>query len=614
MRDAGQAGVAKRGFIASWIGLCVAKLALAWRLPLFVDEAFYWQEGRHPAWAYSDLPALTAWLAHLGDALAPAQAIGLRLPFLAMGAAVPWLVVAMTRREFGATAGWQAGLLALLLPLAGTMGLLALPDVPLLLASALCLDAGLRLLRRVDAFAAGELALGLVIGGLTHYRFVAVIAVGFVALLALREGRAALRDWRTWLAVLVGALAWLPLLLWNLDHADAGVRFQLVDRHPWSFSGEGLWLGVVQLLLVTPLLLAAMVVAVRRAFAGSQPAPRYLALTGVMIVFGFFALGFFADRERVSFHWPLPGHLALLPLVPVVIAGWPRGWRNATHGLALLGLLGALGYYAMALVPARALGVLGEERPVHFAGWRELSGAVQRQLQEMPAGAGVVAGNFRIGAQLGHLRNDADIPVLVHPLNDKHGRAVQLASWGLLKERVDERPVLLVVAATDVKFREQLAYFQSLCERVGPLPVPRELSVDGGRQRFLLFPLLAPRAAATTCVTPALAHVDVPADGSEVERRFDLSAWAVKDQVGVRRLEVLLEGQVVATAQRAGPNPWVLQEFLQGRSRDPAQPDVQFDATVDASRFPAGPHRLGLRVFGGDGAIETSRERVIVLR
>ena len=73
MRDAGEAGAAKRWFIASWALLCVAKLALAWRLPLFVDEAFYWQEGRHPAWAYSDLPALTAWLARLGDALAPAQ-------------------------------------------------------------------------------------------------------------------------------------------------------------------------------------------------------------------------------------------------------------------------------------------------------------------------------------------------------------------------------------------------------------------------------------------------------------------------------------------------------------------------------------------------------------
>ncbi len=614
MRDAGQAGAARRWFIASWVVLCAVKLALAWRLPLFVDEAFYWQEGRHPAWAYSDLPGLTAWLAHLGDALAPVQSIGLRLPFLAIGALVPWLVVAMTRREFGERAGWQAGVLALLLPLAGTMGLLALPDVPLLLASALCLDAGLRLLRRVDALAAGELALGLAIGGLTHYRFVAVIAVGFIALLALREGRAALRDGRVWLAVLAGALAWLPLLLWNLGHADAGLRFQLVDRHPWSFSGgEGLWLGVVQLLLATPLLLVAMALGVRRAFAGAQPAARYLALTGVGIVLGFFALGFFADRERVSFHWPLPGHLALLPLVPLVIAGWTRGWRRATFGVALLGLLGALAYYALALVPTSTHGLWREERPVHFAGWRQLAAAVDEQLREMPAGTGVVAGNFRIGAQLGHLRNQPDIPVLVHPLNEKHGRAVQLAIWGLLRERLDRGPALLVVAATDVKFSEQLAYFRQLCERVGPLPPPHELAVDGGRQRFLLFRLPAVRGG-EACVTPALAHVDVPAEGATVDHRFMVSAWAVKDVAGVRRLEVLLDGQPVAVARRAGANPWVADVFLGGRSRDPALPRMQFEAEVDARGFAPGPHWLGLRATGGDGAVETSRERVVVLR
>ena len=33
---------------------------------------------------------------------------------------------------------------------------------------------------------------------------------------------------------------------------------------------------------------------------------RYFALLGAGVVAGFFALGFFADTERVSFHWPLP--------------------------------------------------------------------------------------------------------------------------------------------------------------------------------------------------------------------------------------------------------------------------------------------------------------------
>ena len=162
MQGVQETDFAKRWFVGPWLALLGLKLWLASRLPLFVDEAFYWQEGRHLAWAYSDLPGLTAWLARIGDGLGDGT-LALRLPFLAIAAAIPWLVVRLAARELDPKAGWQAGTLALLLPLAGTMGLLAVPDVPLLLATLLCLDAGARLLRRVDAFAALELALGLVI-------------------------------------------------------------------------------------------------------------------------------------------------------------------------------------------------------------------------------------------------------------------------------------------------------------------------------------------------------------------------------------------------------------------------------------------------------------------
>ncbi len=603
MRDAGNV-VARRGFIVAWLLLCALKLALAARLPLFVDEAFYWQEGRHPAWAYSDLPALTAWLARLGVEVFGQHALGLRLPFLLIGAALPWLLARMAGREFGERAGWQAGTLALLLPLAGSLGLLALPDVPLLLATLLCLDAGLRLLRRVDAPAVGELALGLALGGLTHYRFVAVIAVGFAGLLMLRDGRRALRHPGPWVAVAVGALAWLPLLLWNLRNADAGLRFQLVDRHPWHFGGDGFLLGALQLLPVTPLLLAAMAWATWRGLREVRPAARYLALCGSGLVLGFLLLGFFADRERVSFHWPLPGFVALLPLVPSVLAGWPRGWRIATLAAAAAGLVLVLGFFLTASVPAWREQTAGHRLyPANFAGWNALAEAVRAERAAMPAGTRLLAGNFKIGAELGFLLDDPRIAVLDHPLNHHHGRAPQLALWGLQHDGARAAPTLLVVAATDVKFREQLAYFQQLCRQVGPLPPPRVLNIDHGRQRFLLFALPAQRGEGP-CVTPALANIDAPAAGARVERRFTVSAWVVKDVVGVQRVDVLLDGRVVATARRAGPNPWVVNEFLQGRSRDPDLPDVQFTAEVDARALPAGTHWLGLRVSGGDGAVE----------
>ena len=53
-------------FLTLWTLITAVKLVIAARLPLFVDEAFYWQEGQHLAAAYSDLPGLTAWLTRLG--------------------------------------------------------------------------------------------------------------------------------------------------------------------------------------------------------------------------------------------------------------------------------------------------------------------------------------------------------------------------------------------------------------------------------------------------------------------------------------------------------------------------------------------------------------------
>ncbi len=586
------------------------------QLPVFVDEAFYWQESRHLAWAYSDLPGLTAWLAWFGTGLGGEHALALRLPFLLIGAWIPWLVAAMAAREFDARTGWQAGTLSLLLPLAGSMGLLALPDAPLLLATLLCLDASLRLLRKVDVVAVTGLAVGLVIGGLCHYRFAAVIAVGFIAMLALPTGRRALRNPWPWLAIAVGALAWLPLLLWNLRHADAGLQFQLVDRHPWQFSRAGLRLGQLQLLLATPVLLVAMAVAAWRGVTTrGHDASRYLALCGSLIVLGFLALGFFSDRERVSFHWPLPGYLALLPLVPLVLARWSRGWRIATWATAGLGLTAVLGYYAIASVPAlREQTASRNVHPTNFAGWDVLADTVQGRLAAMPPATRLVAGDFKLGAELGFALDDAGIPVLDHPLNARHGRAPQLALWGLLRDRLDAdsgNPVLLVVAANHVDFADLLGYYHRLCEQVGPLPPPQVVNIDHGRQRFLLFTLDA-RAPSRACTAPALAFVDVPGPSAIVASSFAVAGWAFKDGVGLASVEILLDGRVTASARYGESRPEVAGFWK--ISSDPNQPQVGFRAQVTDLDLAPGAHWLGLRLHGRDGSIEDWAEQRITVQ
>ena len=608
-RDDGQRS--RNVFIALWIGVTALKCALAVRLPLFVDEAFYWQEGQHLALAYSDLPGFTAWLARIGVEVGGQHAWALRAPFLLIAALLPWLIWKTTAREFGEARAWQAATLTLLLPLAGTLGVLALPDVPMALATLLCLDAGARLLRCVDAKAALELAAGLAIGALSHYRFIAVIGIGALALLYLPEGRRALRDVRVWIALTIGALAWWPLLAWNVDNADAGLRFQLVDRHPWALHWDGIWFVLIQTLLVTPLLFVAMVLAARRGVRAGSPAQRYFALCGAGLVLGFFALGFFADNERVSFHWPLPGYLALLPLLPSLLASWPRVWRAAARWLLGVGLAAGLAYYAAVSVPSlRARAAAEKWYPSNFAGWDEIADAVRGKLAAMPRGTRLIADNFKLGAELGFALSDARIAVLDHPLNHRHGRAPQLQLWGLqyAADGSKSAPALLVVGASEMQYKHLLEHYHDLCRQVGPLPPPTAINIDHGRQRFLMFDL-SERPTKGACTTPAMAWIDAPASGAKVGERFEVVGWAFKDGVGLDRVEVAIDGITVAQAEYGLASPGTA--WFWRISTDPHHPRVGFRATIDAARFANGRHWLGLRLRGSDGSIEAWREQPI---
>ena len=595
---------ARTTFLALWLVLCLVRLVLAARVPLFVDEAFYWQESRHLAWAYSDLPGLTAWLVRLGTMVAGDHLLGVRWPFLALGAALPWLMV-RTAWPLGAVRAWQAGALVSLFPLTGLLGVLALPDVPMNLAALACLLGGARALRQPDWNATAWLALGLVLGSLSHYRFLGVIGVGAVAMSWLPEGRRALREPRIWIALGIGAVAWLPLVAWNLGHGEAGWRFQLLDRHPWQLQAEGLWFPAIQAVLVTPLLLLALLAAATRISRRHPTIVRWFALCGGLTVLGFFLLGFVADTERVSFHWPLPGYLALLALAPCVLADWPRWLRRASIALLVIGLVIAIGVAGCVGSSRGRAALAGSSHyPENFAGWDVVADAVRTRLAQMPLGARLIVDHFKLGAELGFAFGDPDIAVLDHPLNHDHGRARQLAIWGLGRDGVDEDAWrLLVVGASDVKRSARLAHYQSLCRRFGALPAPQVVEADHGARQFLLF-ALPPGRDAGPCVTPAIMHVDAPESGSTVGHRFTLRGWAVKDVAGIDRAVVLLDGEPLTQVRYGAANTWV-NEFFRGRSRDPNLPNVQFEGEVQLpGDVSPGWHVLGLELHGGDGSVE----------
>ena len=599
-------------FIQVWTLVQLCKLVLAAFLPVFVDEAFYAWEGRHLAWAYSDLPGLTAWLSRLGMELGGAHPLALRLPFLLLGGAVPWLAWSLSRRWFGEAAGAQAGLLATLMPLSGLLGVLAVPDVPMVFAALLCLEAVARLRERVNAMALGLLAFALVAGALAHYRFVLVVFAGMLAVLADEPSRRLLRDARVWCVLALGAAAWWPLLEWNLHHAGAGLRFQFIDRNPWQFHVDGLaWLPI-QFLLVTPALFVLLVFALRECWRRRDlPGPwRFIGVVGFIAAPLFLFLGLFADDQRVSFHWPLSGWLALIVVAPVILATWSRRAKVLVFSSAALGLVAGLSFLAVAS-SASLRERLADSRayPADFAGWR----TINARMKQFPANTRIVASDFELAAQLSFALGGRDLEVMDSPLNHKHGRAAQLQAWGLdwTSDSADTRPIVLVLDDSATAMKLRLEGYRELCRQFGPLPPAEVIGADHGRKRYFIYRIAQARPGAT-CVAPALAWIDSPTPKSRLRAPIDVAGWAFKEGAGLSRIEILLDGRPVADAQYGISMPHVA-DYWKG-STDPNQPKVGFRATVDGDALAPGSHWLGLRLHGSDGSVEDWPEQRLLIQ
>jgi 4-amino-4-deoxy-L-arabinose transferase-like glycosyltransferase len=476
---------------------------LAARLAPFGDEAWYWQESRALDWSFSDLPLATAWLIRLGETWFGHSVLAMRAPFLLLGLSLPWILVGTGRRLFGAAAGWCAGTLALLLPLLGTLGIFALPDVPLTVASALALDALERAARRGRL--RDWLLLGFALAGawLCHYRAAMLYLAGLAFLAGTRRGRALWRDRGLWLALGVSALGLVPLLVFNWEHDFVALRFQLLERNPWQFHADALVQPLEQALVTTPLFYGLLLwVGWRCLRRAREGAPWDLfATAGLVPIVAFFLLGCFADDTRFRLHWPLPGYLpGLLATPPLVDQGSVglRRWFAAAVFVAGLGSLATFGYLGAAAVPGAAAPLARVKAfPEHLVGWPEVAARTRELLAEPRfADAILVADNFMLAAELDFaLGGSRPVYTLDHPINAKHGRAPQLALWHRDEQALRgqaARPLLLVAEPTARRERERLPWLETLCARLDGVTPVAALDAYGGRKRYRWFAATVP--------------------------------------------------------------------------------------------------------------------------
>nr|WP_282452953.1 glycosyltransferase family 39 protein [Lysobacter sp. CAU 1642] len=546
---------------------------MAWQLPLFGDEAFYWLESRHPAPAYDDVPGLTPWLIALSTALLGDAAMAIRLPGLLMSWATLWLLYRVAVREAGPETGWRVLLLASLPPMMGLSGVMMLPDVGINLAVLLCLyGAGLAL--RGDRFGPLWLAGGLLLGTLAHYRFVLPLAAAALAVLAL-PGLRGLLHGRVLASACLGLALGLAPVLWQMLAGDGQtLRFQFAERHAFDFQPHLLADPLLQAVVVSPLLYALLLWAGWRS-RRATPTVAVFGAWGIALLVLIWLIGPWADSQRSRLHWPAPAYLALA--LPLGLAWTSLGARLRAWTLGLGALVCTLGAVYLTVVSFAASSLAGSRLyPDNFVGAGELAAALAPRLEQLPPGAPLAVDHFLLAAQLEqrYAAEGSPRPVFVldHPHNFKHGRQRELSRMGRDARALDAVGAsdgLVVIEPAALTLRDRPAWLWTFCLRHPHARWSDELWSDRGDQRLALFRLQA--GTPGRCEPPVVGYIDL-VEGARVRPGQTIGGWAIAGGSGVSGLRLRVSGAAPSVPEWPMSLPSLA--GILGETGDPSMPDV----------------------------------------
>lgn len=333
-------------------GAALVRLLFAIQLPLYPDEAYYWDWSRRLAAGYFDHPPGIAWSIAAGTAVArllggDASPLAVRLVPLACGLVASLAVVGIARRVGGDRAALYAALIISVMPLAATGLVLATPDAPLMAATGAGLyavgravQAPLRSRDSLRWWAAAGVALGL---AFTSKYTSILLPVGVVlAVVAVRTLRPRLREPGPYVACILATLVFAPVLLWNAEHEWRSFTYQIehgLGRLRGSpLQREGELIGA-QAGLATPVLFILMGAAVWQGLRRPGDATVRLLAVVAATMWGFFIVS--AWRKPVEANWPAPAYIpaAALLACAAVVTWSERGRRWTRWGIGLAAAL-----------------------------------------------------------------------------------------------------------------------------------------------------------------------------------------------------------------------------------------------------------------------------------
>ena len=368
--------------IAVLCGGLLVRLLFAAIIPLFPDEAYYWEWSRRLAAGYFDHPPGVALLVRGGTLLLGSIPLGVRLLPVVAGLVAAMATAGIAARISNEAGALRAAVLITCMPLAAAGLVLATPDAPLLATTAAGVYTVIRALQSPQGsraslawWSASGAALGLAF--CSKYTSILMPIGVTIAILSRASLRPRLREPGPYVACIIATLVFLPVLRWNSAHGWVSFGFQI--HHGLATAAHRDVFAPLKRLgdmiggqagLVSPILFVLFAIVVTRGVRRSSSDAIFVL--SVVAAFTFLFFCYSATRQRVEANWPAPAYIAAIPLLAAfaqsrVLAKWRRAGIWLAAVLSIVIYLHA-GFSLLPLAPRR-------DPIARSAGWQDVATA-----------------------------------------------------------------------------------------------------------------------------------------------------------------------------------------------------------------------------------------------
>jgi dolichol-phosphate mannosyltransferase len=366
-------------------------------LELLHEEGYYWNYSQHLDLGYLDHPPMVGWVSYVSTSLLGNTEFAVRL-----GPYILWFVGAyylyrLTRSIFDRETAMRTLMLFAVLPYFFGISFVLLPDAALVAFWAAALYYLYRMLIHADGRAFIGIGIFIALGLLSKYT---MILLGFAALVFViidPPSRKLLKSPGLWMAIVLAAVFFLPVIIWNANHEWASFHFQSTRRAGGSFDFDlPDIIGAIMVLLTPTGLMAAF--AIIRARGMPVPASdareedstekRSIRLLLILTVLPLSVFVFFSLFRNTKLIWTGPIWLGILPILGAMMSSGivkqkkrlpvlgPRPWTiTAVTVLLIYGL----GFHYL------CLGLPGVPFPKNVLGqgWHDIACQVEKVVEDI---------------------------------------------------------------------------------------------------------------------------------------------------------------------------------------------------------------------------------------